>query len=64
MAPPWFVRLIVAGAVVAVLVGIVLRFWARSDMWLDEALTFDIARLPLARSPVPSNATGPRRSTT
>ena len=34
-------------AVVAV--GVVLRFWARSDMWLDEALTFNIARLPLSQ---------------
>lgn len=33
------------GAVVAA--GVVLRFWARSDLWLDEALTVNIARLPL-----------------
>jgi uncharacterized membrane protein len=26
---------------------LVLRFWTRSDLWLDEALTVDIARLPL-----------------
>ncbi|HXQ44963.1 MAG TPA: glycosyltransferase family 39 protein [Acidimicrobiales bacterium] len=49
-APPtWFVRALVAGAVVAVAVGVVLRFWTRSDMWLDEALTLDIARLPLSQ---------------
>lgn len=29
--------------------GIVLRFVARSDLWLDEALTVTIARLPLDR---------------
>jgi uncharacterized membrane protein len=51
VAPTWFIRLIVVGAVVAVIIGIVLRFWARSDMWLDEALTFDIARLPVSQIP-------------
>jgi uncharacterized membrane protein len=30
-----------------VLVGIVLRFYTRSDLWLDEALSVNIARLPL-----------------
>jgi hypothetical protein len=34
-----------------VAVGIVLRFWTRSDLWLDEALTVNIARLPLHRLP-------------
>ncbi len=35
--------------VVAVLaVGTVLRFWTRSDLWLDEALSVNIARLPLS----------------
>jgi mannosyltransferase len=48
VAPTWLVRLFIAGAVATVVAGIVLRFWARSDMWLDEALTFDIARLPLS----------------
>jgi mannosyltransferase len=51
VASPWFVRLVVTGAVVAIAVGVVLRFWARSDMWLDEALTFDIARLPVSQIP-------------
>jgi mannosyltransferase len=51
VASPWFVRMVVAGAVVAIVVGVVLRFWARSDMWLDEALTFDIARLPVSQIP-------------
>ena len=35
------------GAVLAVAVGLVLRFWTRSDLWLDEALTVNIARLPV-----------------
>ncbi|GAC1315907.1 MAG: hypothetical protein NVSMB16_12910 [Acidimicrobiales bacterium] len=42
-------------AVVAVIlvlaVGVWLRFWTRSHLWLDEALTVDIARLPLADIP-------------
>jgi hypothetical protein len=31
--------------------GVVLRFWTRSAMWLDEALTVNIARLPLHQIP-------------
>lgn len=42
--PRWIDPLFVAGVVVA---GVVLRFTARSAMWLDEALTVNIARLPL-----------------
>ena len=34
---------------VLVVVGIVLRFWTHSDMWLDEALTVNIAKLPLSQ---------------
>ncbi len=42
--------LLVAG-VVAIVVGVVLRFWAPTALWLDEALSVNIARLPaLARS--------------
>ena len=44
-------RLLAAGVVVVVLAGLVLRFWTRSDLWLDEALTVDIARLPLHELP-------------
>jgi 4-amino-4-deoxy-L-arabinose transferase-like glycosyltransferase len=29
-------------------IGFVLRFWTRSDLWLDEALSINIARLPLS----------------
>jgi mannosyltransferase len=39
----------VVGAVLAATV--VLRFWTRSDMWLDEALTLNLARLPLHQLP-------------
>ena len=41
-------RVVVGVAVGVVLaVGLVLRFWTRSGLWLDEALTVNIARLPL-----------------
>ena len=39
------------GAVLAVVAGLVLRFWTRSDLWLDEALTVNIARHPLHELP-------------
>ena len=43
---------VLGGLVVVVLAaGLVLRFWTRSDLWLDEALTVDIARLPLHELP-------------
>ncbi len=44
---------LVAGVVVAFVVaaGLLLRFWTRSGLWLDEALTVDIARLPLHEIP-------------
>jgi hypothetical protein len=37
------------GAALVVAAGVVLRFCASSDLWLDEALTVSIARLPLDR---------------
>jgi len=37
--------------VAVVLVGLALRFWTRSALWLDEALTVDISRLPLHEIP-------------
>ncbi len=39
------------GLVAAVVAGLVLRFWTRSPLWLDEALTVDIAKLPLHKIP-------------
>ena len=44
---------LVAGAAVVLVVaaGLLLRFWTRSGLWLDEALTVDIARLPLHEIP-------------
>ncbi len=41
-------RVLVAAVVV---VGVVLRFTADAHLWLDEALSVNIARLPLARLP-------------
>ncbi len=38
-------------AVTVVAASVVLRFWTRSDLWLDEALTVNIARLPLHQLP-------------
>jgi 4-amino-4-deoxy-L-arabinose transferase-like glycosyltransferase len=51
---PWvmsvrFRRLVVVGAVAVVGLGVVIRFLASSDMWLDEALTLNVARLPLGQ---------------
>lgn len=40
----------VAAAVVLV-IALVLRFWTRSDLWLDEALTVNIAKQPLHTLP-------------
>jgi len=47
---PW---LTIAGVGLGLVVaaGLVLRFWTRSAMWLDEALTVDIARQPLHTLP-------------
>lgn len=42
---PW----VVAGAGLALAVAVALRLWTRSDLWLDEAQTLDIARLPLSK---------------
>ena len=44
---------VAAGVAVAIIVaaGILLRFWTRSGLWLDEALTVNIARLPLHEIP-------------
>lgn len=36
-----------AGFIGVVAAGVVLRFWTRSDLWLDEAQTVNIARLPV-----------------
>lgn len=47
----WWWRLGVVAAVVVVAAGVVLRFVTHADLWLDEALTVDIARLPLGKIP-------------
>jgi mannosyltransferase len=40
-----------AGTVVVLVASLVMRFWTRSDLWLDEALTVNIARLPIHEIP-------------
>lgn len=50
-APARAPREITLVGVVAVVVGILLRFASRSPMWLDEALTVNIASLPLGSIP-------------
>ena len=40
-----------AAVAVVLVVAVVLRFWTSSDLWLDEALTVNIARLPLHEIP-------------
>jgi mannosyltransferase len=45
------VIVLVTGAALAVAIGLFLRFWTRSDLWLDEALTVNIARKPLHQIP-------------
>jgi mannosyltransferase len=42
-------RLVIAGGAVVALVGLVFFFYTRSALWLDEALTVNIARLPLSQ---------------
>ena len=44
-------RAVVVLAVGAIVVGIVLRFVTRSALWLDEALSVNIAKLPLSQIP-------------
>jgi mannosyltransferase len=44
---PW----IVAAAVAVLAAGVVMRFVALSEMWLDEALTVNVSRLPLRDIP-------------
>jgi mannosyltransferase len=44
-------RWLVAAAVLVIAAGIVLRFVTRSDLWLDEALSVNISRLPYGDIP-------------
>lgn len=45
------VRAALALAAVAVVVGIVLRFWSPTALWLDETISVNIAKLPLTSIP-------------
>ncbi|HET6964289.1 MAG TPA: glycosyltransferase family 39 protein [Acidimicrobiales bacterium] len=42
---------LVAGALVALVAGVVLRFWAPTPLWLDETISVNIAKLPLGQIP-------------
>jgi mannosyltransferase len=44
-------RWVIAAAVLVIVAGIVLRFATRSDLWLDEALSVNISRLPYGDIP-------------
>jgi len=46
-ATPPVDRWLTVMVVLAVVAGTVARFWPRSDLWLDEALSVNIARLPI-----------------
>src|SRR5207245_7219627 len=39
------------GVAVVLVAGVLLRFFTRSQLWLDEALSVNIARLPVSRIP-------------
>ncbi|MFL6206217.1 MAG: glycosyltransferase family 39 protein [Acidimicrobiales bacterium] len=51
IGPAWIRRGAVAGVALAVIVGIVVRFTTTSPLWLDEALSVNIASLPLGDIP-------------
>ena len=44
-------RLLLAAIAIVVAIAVVMRFASTSHLWLDEALTVNIARLPLRRIP-------------
>ena len=44
-------RYAVPGAIALIVIGIGLRFWTLSDLWMDEAQTVTIAKLPLHSIP-------------
>ena len=50
-ARPRFRAFVLVGTVVAVAAGVALRARSSSDLWLDEALSVNIARLPLRDIP-------------
>jgi mannosyltransferase len=43
--------IVTAAIAVVVAIGVVLRFYTKSDLWLDEALAVNIAHLPVRRIP-------------
>jgi mannosyltransferase len=49
--PHWMVVVLTVAVVVVLLGTLAMRFWTVSDLWLDEALTVNISRLPLHELP-------------
>lgn len=49
--PEWLRTAAVVAAIAVIVLGVVLRFWTRSALWLDEALTVNIAKQPLHAIP-------------
>jgi mannosyltransferase len=49
--PHWMVVVLKVAVVVVLLGTLAVRFWTVSDLWLDEALTVNISRLPLHELP-------------
>lgn len=45
------IRVLWAVTWIAIVAGVVLRFWTSSHLWLDEVLSVNTARLPLTRIP-------------
>src|SRR5687767_12138522 len=43
--------IVMIGAVLVIAAGIAFRFLARSELWLDEALSVNVAHLPLSELP-------------
>jgi hypothetical protein len=50
-AAGWWPAALAIGVGVTLLIGLILRFWTRSDLWLDEALTVNVAKAPLRQLP-------------
>ena len=55
---PWKRAALVTGITLAIVAGVVFRFWTTSHLWLDEAISVNIARLPLGDLPSALRADG------
>lgn len=48
-ARAWWTRAVPAAVILVLALAVLLRFVTRSDLWLDEAMSVNVARLPLGR---------------